>query len=64
MVYLGLSFVKKHERTISSELEGMITSLFAQGVSNRDIQSHMNKIYGLDVSAEMVTRITDKTDAP
>lgn len=52
--------VKKHERTISSELEGMITSLFAQGVSNRDIQSHMNKIYGLDVSAEMVTRITDK----
>ena len=52
--------VKKHERTISSELEGMIISLFAQGVSNRDIESHMKKIYGLEVSAEMVTRITDK----
>ena len=31
--------VKKHERTISSELEDMIVSLFAQGVSNRDIES-------------------------
>jgi transposase-like protein len=29
-------------------------------MSNRDIESHMNKIYGLDVSPEMVTRITDK----
>lgn len=52
--------VKKHERTISSELEGLIVSLFAQGASTRDISSHMEKVYGLDVSAEMVTRITDK----
>ena len=52
--------VKKHDRTISNELEGMITSLFAQGMSNRDIESHMRKIYGLEISAEMVTRITDK----
>ncbi|KPQ41129.1 MAG: Transposase, Mutator family, partial [Candidatus Methanoperedens nitroreducens] len=52
--------VKKHERTISSDLEGMIVSLFSQGLSNRDIGSHMNKIYGLEVSPEMVTRITDK----
>ncbi len=40
--------VKKHERTISSDLEGMIVSLFSQGLSNRDIGSHMNKIYGLE----------------
>ena len=52
--------VKKHERTMSSDLEGMIVSLFSQGMSNRDIESHMRKIYGLEVSAEMVTRITDK----
>jgi len=52
--------VKKHQRTISSDLEGMIVSLFSQGLSNRDIESHMRKIYGLEVSAEMVTRITDK----
>ncbi len=52
--------VKKHDRTISSELEGMITSMFAQGMSTRDIESHMRKIYGLEISSEVVTRITDK----
>ncbi len=52
--------VKRHERTISSELEDMIVSLFAQGVSNRDIESQMKRIYGIDVSAEMVSRMTDK----
>jgi transposase-like protein len=52
--------VKKHERTISTELEGLIVTLFAQGMSTRDIGSHMQKVYGLEVSAEMVTRITDK----
>ncbi len=29
-------------------------------MSNRHIESHMRKIYGLEISAEMVTRITDK----
>ncbi len=36
--------VKKHERTISSDLEGMIVSLFSQGMSNRDIGSHMSRV--------------------
>ncbi len=52
--------VKRHERTISNSLEDMIVSLFAQGVSNRDIENHMRKIYGIEVSPGMVTRITDK----
>lgn len=52
--------VRKHERTITTELEDVITSLFAQGMSNRDIEYQLRKIYGIDVSAEMVTRITDK----
>lgn len=52
--------VKKHERTISGDLEDMIISLFSQGLSNRDIEFHMKKIYGLEISAEMVTRMTDK----
>lgn len=52
--------VKKHERTISSELEDMIVSLFAKGMSNRDIEDQMHRIYGIDVSPEMVSRITDK----
>jgi putative transposase len=52
--------VKKHEKTFSNSLEDMIISLFAMGTSNRDIEQQMKKLYGVDVSPEMVSRITDK----
>jgi len=52
--------VKKHEKSFSNSLEDMIISLFAMGTSNRDIESQMKKLYGVDVSPEMVSRITDK----
>lgn len=52
--------VKKHERTISGELEDLVVSLFARGMSNRDIESQMQRVCGVEVSAEMVSRITDK----
>ena len=52
--------VKKHERTMSGDLEDLIISLFACGMSNRDIEAQMLKVYGVEVSAEMVSRITDK----
>jgi transposase-like protein len=34
--------------------------MYAKGVSNRDINEQMKGIYGINVSAEMVSRITDK----
>jgi transposase-like protein len=46
--------------TRSSDLEDLIVSLFASGLSSRDIEVQMRRIYGVDVSAEMVSRITDK----
>lgn len=52
--------VKKHERMVSPSVNDMIISMYAKGMSTRDIHAHMGRIYGLDVSAEMVTRITDK----
>lgn len=52
--------VKKHEKTFSNTLEDAIVSLFAMGASNRDIEAQMQRVYGVDVSPEMVTRITDK----
>lgn len=54
------AIVKKHERRLGTSVEDSIIGLFAKGVSNRDIKDHMKSIYGLDISAEMVTRITDK----
>ncbi|MFH2142453.1 MAG: IS256 family transposase [Bacteroidota bacterium] len=52
--------VKKHSRTISNSINDMVISMYAKGMSNRDIASHLQSIYKLDVSADMITRITDK----
>lgn len=52
--------VKKHERQVNPSIDDRIISMYAKGVSNRDIFAHMKEIYGIEVSAEMVTRITDK----
>ena len=34
--------------------------MYAKGMSTRDIEDHMRNIYGIDVSAAMVSKITDK----
>lgn len=52
--------VKKHERQVNPSIDDMIISMYAKGMSTRDIDFHMNKIYGINVSADMVSRITDK----
>lgn len=52
--------VKKHERFVNPSIDDRIISMYAKGVSNRDINDQMKEIYGIDVSAEMVSRITDK----
>ena len=52
--------VKKHERKVPNSIDDMIISMYAKGMATRDIDAHLKKIYGIDVSAEMVSRITDK----
>ena len=52
--------VKKHERQISPNVEDAIISMYAKGMSDRDINAHMDKIYGLSLSSEMISKITDK----
>lgn len=52
--------VKKKERQVSDSIDDIVISMYAKGVSNRDINAHLKKIYGTNISAEMVTRITDK----
>ncbi len=52
--------VKKHERCLSDSIEDKIIGLYAKGMSTRDIYSEMKDLYGVEVSSEMVSRITDK----
>jgi putative transposase len=51
--------VKKYERTIGP-IEDKIISMYAKGMTVRDIQTHVQELYGLDVSATLISNITDK----
>lgn len=51
--------VKKHQTDIS-EIEDKIIFLYSQGTSTRDIERTMREMYGVEVDATRVTKITDK----
>ena len=51
--------IPKYQREITG-IEGQILSLYAKGMSNRDIEDHLNNLYGIDVSPSMISKITDK----
>lgn len=51
--------VKKHERDISG-LDEKVISLYAKGLTSRDICSHIAEIYDHQLSPESVSNITDK----
>jgi len=51
--------VRKYE-TVESDVEERIVSMYAKGLSTRDIHDHMHQIYGVEISADMVSSITDK----
>ena len=36
-----------------------IISLYSRGMTTRDIQAHLNEIYGVDVSPELISKVTD-----
>ena len=52
--------VKKNQTRLSDEIDDKIISLFALGMSYRDIQSHIADMYGLEVSDGAITHITDR----
>ena len=51
--------IPKYQREITG-IEGQILSHYAKGMSNRDIEDHLNNLYGIDVSPSMISKITDK----
>lgn len=51
--------VKKHERRLG-ELEDKIISMYAKGMTTRDIETHLEDIYGINASAALISRITDQ----
>ena len=51
--------VPKYQRDISG-IEEKVISLYARGMSTRDIHDQLQDLYGVELSAEMVSKITDK----
>ena len=51
--------VEKHSRELSSDIENRIISMYAKGMSTRDISDHIKEIYSFDLSAESVSKITE-----
>jgi transposase-like protein len=51
--------VKKYEKTIGP-IEDKIISMYAKGMTTRDIQSHVTELYGIDISPTLVSNITNK----
>lgn len=51
--------IPKYQRDISG-IEEKIISLYAGGMSTRDIYDQLQDLYGIELSAEMLSKITDK----
>jgi putative transposase len=51
--------VKKNQTDVSS-IEDQVLSMYAKGMTVRDIKTHLSDLYGIDSSPELISRITDK----
>lgn len=51
--------VKKNQTDISN-IEDQVLSMYAKGMTTRDISTHLQEVYGVEASAEMITRMTDR----
>lgn len=52
--------VRKHQTSLSGDIEEKILSMYAKGMTTGDIEGHIREIYGLSVSDTTVSRVTDK----
>ena len=56
------SFEPELIRKGQTRIDGMddkIIGLYAAGLSTRDIRTHLEEVYGLKVSADLISRVTD-----
>ena len=51
--------IKKRQKEVTG-IEEQIIALYAKGVSVRDIQSHLNQLYGIEVSPTLISNVTNK----
>jgi len=52
--------IPKNKSSLDKSIEDRILSMYAKGMTTRDISDHVNEIYGFEVSEGLVSNITDK----
>lgn len=50
--------LKKHQRRFDG-FDDKILSMYARGMTTRDIQSHLQEMYGVEISPTLVSEVTD-----
>src|SRR3954454_1423017 len=50
--------IPKHERRFTG-FDEKILSMYARGMTTRDIQAHLEEIYGVEVSPTLISQVTD-----
>jgi transposase-like protein len=51
--------VKKHQKSVT-RIEDQVLALYAKGVSTREIQDHLQQLYGVEVSPTYISNVTNK----
>jgi transposase-like protein len=52
--------IKKHQTKLTPEIDHKVISLFSHGMSYRDIQHHIEELYGVEISTATLTSVTDQ----
>ena len=50
--------IKKRQTRLRG-LDARIVNLYAKGLSTREIQSHLEEMYGVEVSSGLISNVTD-----
>jgi putative transposase len=50
--------VPKHARRLG-QIDELILSLYARGMTTRDIEAHLREVYGMNASRELISNVTD-----
>ncbi|MBQ8039822.1 MAG: IS256 family transposase [Lachnospiraceae bacterium] len=51
--------IRKNQTDISN-IEDQVLTMYAKGMTTRDISDHLKNVYGVDASAEMISHMTDR----
>jgi putative transposase len=54
--------IKKRQTSVGN-FSDKIVSLYARGMSTREIEEHLREMYGIEVSAQFISRATDRMQA-